>query len=253
MSLVSLENYSKWNQDQWFDFVTSYDSKAVNEETRKKMQNKEFNDLMVKVGLFGGTELFNMIPSRWRTEIIDHSWWDSYYEHLYTETPFPITRVLKDSGDESDEVLIKTEIDDDRPSLRISIYRDMNPTVAPLTSNLIRDVKSSKELSCNNFFPLAKIIKKINAIEKTVFCCLSENCIPEKISDLVRQYQGYTSRVESHFAVHLREVRRITYSIFYSHIDAIPDNEIDSEHIPLSRKISGLIAQYLDGTQLESV
>lgn len=119
-NIESVKNYLQWNKADWRAYFRTHGQRIVRDyqqyelddipsDVRRVIWSRAFEGTMVKVGIFGGSLLFDQIPSRWNTEInsaIPHGNCFGFSED-FTSVRTLATRLILDRTDMDEGVLIK--------------------------------------------------------------------------------------------------------------------------------------------------
>ncbi len=119
-NIESAKNYLQWDKADWRAYFQAhgqrivldhqhYELEDISRDVKQVIWSEEFQETMVKVGIFGGSVLFDQIPSRWNTEInsaIPHIGCFGFPED-FTRVRTLATRLILDQTDMDEGMLIK--------------------------------------------------------------------------------------------------------------------------------------------------
>ncbi len=252
LTLDTVKNFAEWDRSHWRTFFQTHGDtlahREIPHEVGECVMSKEFQETMVKVGIFGSKLLFEQIPSVWNVELNNKIPPLATYgePRHFTSVTLLATRLMLDRTDFDEALLIKQEAAEPFMLVRMgnTWYVNLNATIDGDLSGGFSYSRNETRLvgSWEEFESIAKIyadesMRKTRVVEHlTRYHSFS--------SSLANLVASYSEQVSDKHAQDKRDLRKVLYVEFNKRPSCHGDWINDTQNA--AKMASGIIAGYLD-------
>lgn len=269
--LNSIPNFQKWNQGEWRSFFQNIGKLCTEgplpSQAWDVIESRGFQDLLMRVGVFGNAELFDQTPCLWDREIEQQVGWCSsrritfplttanltvlatrmlfWPDKVYTRDEFfeEICFIQQGDRDQEDGVLIKTCGEEQglffrRVDGRAWFFHDPATLFFKKVYGFTDDVEG-RMYAGHAFDRAAQIFEDENTLTKMTREVLAPLLLPP-LASIVCSYAS-NLLIDKH-APEKRELRNLTYGALADRPPLFPSDLVECNAL---KEISGWIVQYV--------